>query len=131
MDGKRSIRLSPPLRSNDSTAGIEKWLKLREPKHSGDVNKTGQMFNSLLKYPVIVNCEADCAVGAYFHTPPTTTACVLGLGSPVGEFDCIYKAYAFGTDTASTAKIRHRNCHAGQFLYLAADLGGEIGKRPP
>ena len=98
---------------------------------SGDINKSGQAFDRLLEYCGFVNCETDSAVGTYFYTPPTAAASVHDLGSPVREFDRTYKANAFGASPTSTTKIRHRDGHAGQFLYLAADLGGDIGKRPP
>ena len=98
---------------------------------SGDINKFGQAFDSLLEYWGLVNCEADRAVGTYFHTLPTAAASVLDLGSPVYEFDRFYKANAFGAISTSTTKIRHSDGHAGQFMYLAADLGGDVGKRTP
>ena len=103
----------------------------RDPKQSGDVNKTGQAVDRLLEYCGLVNSEADRAVGTYFHTPSTAAASILDLGSPVCEFDRTYKANAFGADATSTTKIRHRDGHAGQFMYLAADLGGDIRKHPP
>ena len=104
---------------------------MRDLQHSGDIYKSGQVVDRLLENCGLVNCETDCAVGTYFHTPSTTAASILDLGSPVCEFDRTYKANAFGADATSTTKIRHRDGHAGQFMYLAADLGGDIRKRPP
>ena len=98
---------------------------------SSDINKSGQADERFLEYCGLVNSEADRTVGTYFHTPPTAAASVLDLGSPVREFNCFYKANAFGASPTSTTKIRHCDGYSGQFPYLAADLGREIGKRSP
>jgi len=131
IDGKISSRRPQPLRSNRCTRRHLEEVELRDLQHSGDINKFGQAVDRLLEYCCLIDSEADSAVGTYFHTPPTTAASVHDLSSPVREFDCIYKANAFDASPTSTTKIRHSDGHAGQFLYLSADLGGEIGKRPP